>query len=129
MKKIYSKVLCLFLILSMLTSVSGCAMLMQNIRQEMERQEGSARMQDSQAGEFSCYAKSLFSFFDKKLNLSAGGRFNKHEEFNAHSTWELGLSYAFETNTRIFGRVATGYRTPSLSRRFGEGVPHCESPT
>ena len=39
MKKFYSKAVCLFLVLSMLMGMSGCAMLMQNIRQEMQRQE------------------------------------------------------------------------------------------
>jgi len=48
MKKIYSKVVCLFLLLSMLMSVSGCAMLMQNIRQEMERQEAEENKDQEQ---------------------------------------------------------------------------------
>ncbi len=38
MKKMYAKVLCLLLMLSMLVSTGGCAMLMQNIRQGMEEQ-------------------------------------------------------------------------------------------
>ena len=48
MKRIYSKVVCLFLLLSMLMSVSGCAMLMQNIRQEMERQEAEENKDQEQ---------------------------------------------------------------------------------
>ena len=90
--------------------------------QSMELKENRVRVQDKSAGDFSGYAKGLLSFLDKKLNLSAGGRFNKHDDFSSHSTWELGLSYAFETDTRVFGRVATGYRTPSLYQRFGGGM-------
>ena len=90
--------------------------------QAMERKENRQRVQDKSSGEFSGYAKGLLSFLDKKLNLSAGGRFNKHEDFSSHSTWELGLSYNFDTATRIFGRAATGYRTPSLYQRFGGGM-------
>lgn len=48
MKKIYRKILCLFLLFSMLVSMSGCAMLMQNVRQEMKQQDA---MEDKESGQ------------------------------------------------------------------------------
>ena len=55
------------------------------------------------------------------ISNGAGARFNKDDDFDAYTTWELGLSYAFDTGIRVFGRTATGYRTPSLYQRFGGG--------
>ena len=91
--------------------------------QGMEKSSHGKMMQEESAGAFSAYAKGLLSFLDKKLVLSAGGRFNKHDDFDSKATWDLGLSYSFDTGTRVFGNVATGFYTPSLYQRYGDGGP------
>ena len=47
MKKCYGKVLCLFVILSMLVGACGCTMLMQNSRQEIARGESEQLVTDN----------------------------------------------------------------------------------
>jgi len=89
--------------------------------QTMELRNDGMTTQDESAGAFSAYAKGLLSFLDKKLVLSAGGRFNKHDDFDSKATWDLGLSYSFDTGTRVFGNVATGFYSPSLYQRYGDG--------
>lgn len=89
--------------------------------QSMELRSGGMTTQDESAGAFAAYAKGLLSFLDKKLVLSAGGRFNKHDDFDSKATWDLGLSYSFDTGTRVFGNVATGFYSPSLYQRYGDG--------
>jgi len=90
--------------------------------QSMElRDHRMGEKQDESAGAFSAYTKGLLSFLDKKLVLSAGGRFNKHEDYDSKVTWDLGLAYSFDTGTRVFGNVATGFYSPSLYQRYGDG--------
>ena len=89
--------------------------------QAMELRFSGMTTKEESSGAFSAYAKGLFSFLDKKLVLSAGGRFNKHEDFDSKATWDLGLAYSFDTGTRVFGNVATGFYSPSLYQRYGDG--------
>ncbi len=66
------------------------------------------------------FVENRFSFFQKKLNLSAGGRVSRHEEFGTHESGELSGSYLIEkTNTRFKGHFGTGFREPSLFELFG----------
>ncbi len=90
--------------------------------QSMElRDKFMGTSKDESAGAFSAYGKGLLSFLDKKLVLSAGGRFSKHEDYDSKATWDMGVSYSFDTGTRVFGSVATGFYSPSLYQRWGDG--------
>ena len=89
--------------------------------QSMELRSGGMTSQDEKAGAFSACAKGLLSLLDKKLVLSAGGRFNKHDDYDSKATWDLGISYSFDTGTRVFTNVATGFYSPSLYQRYGDG--------
>lgn len=66
MKKIYNKVLCLCCVVSLLLGMSGCAMLMQNIRQEMERQESEQTTPEADAENSGDYADNAGSEGGKK---------------------------------------------------------------
>ena len=89
--------------------------------QQMELESYGVKAQEQNAGAFSAYAKGILSFLGRKLVLNAGGRFSKHEDFESKATWDAGLSYAFDTGTRLFGNVATGFYAPSLYQRYGDG--------
>lgn len=90
--------------------------------QSMElRDKFMGTSKEESAGAFSAYGKGLLSFLDKKLVLSAGGRFSKHEDYDSKATWDMGVSYSFDTGTRVFGSVATGFYSPSLYQRWGDG--------
>jgi len=89
--------------------------------QSMELRSSGLKEQEKHAGTFSVYTKGLLSFLEKKFVLSVGGRFNKHEDFDSKATWDLGLSYSFDTGTRVFGNAATGFYSPSLYQRYGDG--------
>ena len=67
----------------------------------------------------SVFGKAIVSLLDDKLTLSLGGRYNYHDEFDGYGTWDVGISYLFPTNTRLYGSVATGYRTPSQYETYG----------
>ncbi|MBE1236892.1 TonB-dependent receptor [Phaeovibrio sulfidiphilus] len=72
-------------------------------------------------GNYAVFGKALFGFLEDRLNLTLGGRYNWHSEFESHSTFDAGLSYLFPTATRVYGSVASGYRAPSPYELYGRG--------
>lgn len=46
-------------------------------------------------------------------------------------SWDLSADYALDKNTNIYGRVATGFRAPSVQGRlmFSDGLSHADSET
>lgn len=60
----------------------------------------------------------------ESLVLEAGLRYEDHNEFGSDLGWNIGFAYEFEkTGTRLRGRVAESYRTPTLldSEAFNSG--------
>ncbi len=48
-------------------------------------------------------------------------RYTDHAAFGGHTTAELGYGYAVNTRWRLTGSVATGFRAPDATDRFGYG--------
>lgn len=80
--------------------------------------------QNNSDNRYSVYAKLNRLMLNDKLVFNLGGRYNYHQDLGSKFTWDTGLSYLFETKTKIYGNIATGYRTPSLYEIYGDGGIH-----
>ncbi len=60
---------------------------------------------------------------DFGLNVNAGARFNNHNEYGSHFTYNLNPSFTIKSNndgyTKFFGSYSTSFIAPSLSQLFG----------
>ena len=62
----------------------------------------------------SFYGSLLFNALKKKLNLEVGGRMNDHSRYGNNSTFTFNPSYNINNHFRIFGSIASGFKTPSI---------------
>ena len=65
------------------------------------------------------FAKATAKFLADSLIFTGGGRYTYHDEFHGRTTFDAGASYKFPFGLRLYGNVASGYRTPSLYNLYG----------
>ncbi|HSC54710.1 MAG TPA: TonB-dependent receptor [Phnomibacter sp.] len=53
-----------------------------------------------------------------RLNIEAGGRYNKHERYGNNATFTFNPSFAISDHYRLFGSVASGFKAPSLYQLY-----------
>lgn len=53
--------------------------------------------------------------------LVAGARYNKHETFGSHTTWNLEYGYSFSSQFKLILANNSGFRAPDSTDRFGFG--------
>ena len=87
---------------------------------------GTANRYDHRKQTLSAYIQDEFEFFDDlilnagvrleqpdiELTSDIGGAFTKKEIDDSETAWNVGLSYAFMPNSKIFGRVYRSFRYP-----------------
>ncbi len=69
---------------------------------------------DTALHQTSFYTSLLFNALKKKLNVELGGRTNKHSRYGNNTTYTFNPSYSINNNWRIFGSVASGFKSPSI---------------
>ena len=89
----------------------------------------SANFPDTSMNQASVYASLFFRSADKRLNLEFGGRMNKHSSYGYNATYTFNPSFSATKNLRIFGSIATGFKSPSLYQLFDafSGNPELEA--
>jgi vitamin B12 transporter len=73
---------------------------------------------DSSLHQTSFYASLFFSAFNKKLNIEIGGRTNKHSRYGNNTTYSFNPSFSISKNWRVFGSIASAYKTPSIYQLY-----------
>lgn len=73
---------------------------------------------DTLMNQLSGYASLLYNGPDKKFHLEAGGRYNKHSKYGSNLTFTFNPSYLINTHWRIFGSIASGFKSPSLYQLY-----------
>jgi vitamin B12 transporter len=66
----------------------------------------------------SLYASVVYNSKNQKFNLEAGGRFNVNSRYGNNTTFTLNPSYALSNRVRLFGSIATGFKSPSLYQLY-----------
>ena len=61
----------------------------------------------------------MFFKFDNGLNVEAGGRINKHNQYGVNYAYSINPSYLINDAVKLFANVSTGFRTPSINELFG----------
>lgn len=75
---------------------------------------------DSSLKQTSFYASLFFSALNKKLNVEIGGRTNKHSRYGGNATFTFNPSYNISKNFRVFGSIASGFKSPSIYQVFDQ---------
>jgi vitamin B12 transporter len=91
----------------------------------------SSSFNDTAMHQTSVYGSVFLSFLDKKLNIEGGARYNDHSKYGDNTTYTFNPSYTISKNWRVFGSVASGFKTPSLFQLFdaGSGNPDLKAET
>ncbi|MDB5192632.1 MAG: hypothetical protein JWQ96_2195 [Segetibacter sp.] len=79
---------------------------------------GASPYKDTSMDQYSGYGSLIFSSLNSKLNIELGGRYNNHSRYGDNSTYTFNPSYAISSNLRVFGSIATGYKTPGLYQLY-----------
>jgi vitamin B12 transporter len=81
----------------------------------------NSKFADTSSNQKSVYASVLFS--NTKFSVELGGRWNDHSQYGTNYTYTFNPSYTFDEHYRIFGSIASGFKTPSLYQLYaGPGV-------
>jgi len=78
----------------------------------------SSKFKDTAMHQTSYYASLFFNAFNKKLNVEIGGRINKHSRYGTNTTYTFNPSYSINDHFRIFGSIASGFKSPSIFQLF-----------
>ncbi len=81
----------------------------------------NSNFKDSSMSQTSLYSSLIFNSTNKKLNIELGGRLNTHSKYGSNYTYTFNPSYTIDNHYRIFGSVATGFKTPSLYQLYAGG--------
>lgn len=73
---------------------------------------------DTLTNQYSGYASLLFNAFGGKINIEGGGRYNHHSRYGNNATYTFNPSYAITNNVRIYGSIASGFKTPTLYQLY-----------
>jgi len=74
----------------------------------------SSSFADTSLHQTSFYTSLLFNALNKKLNIEIGGRTNNHSRYGSNSTYTFNPSYSISKNWRVFGSIASGFKSPSI---------------
>jgi vitamin B12 transporter len=74
----------------------------------------SSSFADTSLHQTSFYTSLLFNALKKKLNIEIGGRTNNHSRYGNNSTYTFNPSYSISKNWRLFGSIASGFKSPSI---------------
>lgn len=80
----------------------------------------SSEFDDTSMHQTSFYASVLLNPLNKKLNVEIGGRINDHSRYGNNATYTFNPSYSVSGNLRLFGSIATGFKSPSIYQLFDE---------
>jgi vitamin B12 transporter len=69
---------------------------------------------DTSLHQTSFYGSLFFTTPDQKLNVEAGVRSNNHSKYGSNATYSFNPSFSFTKNFRMFGSIATGFKSPSI---------------
>ncbi|HRH59326.1 MAG TPA: TonB-dependent receptor [Chitinophagaceae bacterium] len=73
---------------------------------------------DTSASQFSLYGSVFYSALQSKLNIEAGGRWNKHSQYGSNATYTFNPSYRISKHYRIFGSIASAFKAPTLYQLY-----------
>jgi vitamin B12 transporter len=78
----------------------------------------NASFGDTSMKQASLFASLLFNTTDKKFNLEAGARYNKHSRYGSNITFTFNPSYLLTEHWRVFGSIASGFKSPSIYQLY-----------
>jgi vitamin B12 transporter len=78
----------------------------------------SSSFDDTSLHQTSFYGSLFFNALNKRLNIEAGGRANKHSRYGNNATYTFNPSFSITKNWRVFGSVASGFKAPSIFQVF-----------
>jgi vitamin B12 transporter len=81
----------------------------------------TSNFKDSAMSQTSMYSSLIFNSANKKINIEFGGRLNTHSKYGSNYTYTFNPSYTIDSHYRIFGSVASGFKTPSLYQLYAGG--------
>ena len=73
---------------------------------------------DTSLHQTSFYGSLLFNAINKRLNIEAGGRINRHSRYGSNSTYTFNPSFNINKSLRVFGSIASGFKAPSIFQLF-----------
>ena len=73
---------------------------------------------DTSLSQASSYASLFVHDNSSKLNIEIGGRLNVHSRYGSNGTYTFNPSYNINSNYRIFGSLATGFKSPTLYQLY-----------
>lgn len=78
----------------------------------------SSSFDDTSMNQKSFYGSVILSALNKRLNVEAGGRLNNHSKYGNNSTYTFNPSFAISKSFRVFGSIASGFKTPSIFQLY-----------
>ena len=76
---------------------------------------------DTAVSQTSMYSSLLYAG-KSGLSMELGGRLNTHSRYGSNSTFTFNPAWLIAANWKIYGSVASGYKTPSLYQLYGPFV-------
>ncbi len=76
------------------------------------------RFKDTSMRLESLYASLVYNSKNKKLTIEGGGRYNVTSSYGNNATFTLNPSYQLNPHLRLFGSIATGFKTPGLYQLY-----------
>jgi vitamin B12 transporter len=73
---------------------------------------------DTVVSQGSLYASMNFNGLDSNLNIEVGGRLNVHSRYGSNYTYTFNPSYKLSEQLRVFGSVATAFKSPGLFQLY-----------
>ena len=86
---------------------------------------------DTLVSQGSLYASINFNGLDSNLNIEVGGRLNVHSRYGSNYTYTFNPSYKLSEQLRVFGSVATAFKSPGLFQLYDglSGNPNLKAET
>ncbi len=75
---------------------------------------------DSNLHQQSAYASLFFNLLQEKLHIELGGRLNRHAIYGSHSTYTFNPTYQINSQWRVFGSIASGFKAPSIFQAYDQ---------
>lgn len=76
----------------------------------------SSSFKDTSFSQSSLYSSLMYN--SDKINVELGGRLNVHSRYGSNYTYTFNPSYNFNEHLRLFGSIATGFKTPGLYQLY-----------
>lgn len=78
----------------------------------------SSSFDDTSMSQKSFYGSLIVSTRNKRLNVEIGGRTNDHSKYGNNSTYTFNPSFSISKSFRVFGSIASGFKTPSIFQLY-----------